>query len=863
MLLVDLASKACRDPTNYAEEVQKQLLVLRSQLELIQSSSSLTSEEEFVDLLNFTARLSGIAQYNAIYSSLIPILITFTESSALLLSPPLRQTLVQTLILFVKRGVLSLTDTNLLSLYCGLLRIHDKPIRQLVYSHLLNACIKLFKAGKTGASQKILSFFNMKMRDGNALLAFKLTQLCCDLYSKHAWENERTMSVILDSLLNSNDKRISLLVLHFLLLENTAAAKDSDEEEDDQGVTKDEKKEALKAKIRHLRAVSSFAGNQTKTHKTLAKAQKSLKNLMDENNEEKELTYAGSRHPYDNIRDPYVFIEKLCHKYLGRNTSFQLKLLTFEVTSKIIAHHSLEIQNYYRYYMKYLKPQQKDVIKILEYLVSSVHPAIFDEEVFAVMKVIAHEFIHSGSTDYIMTVGLNAIAEMAKRNPNALIANPSACELLNELASYSKEAVVARSYQNSKCKTTSKTRRGVMTAARCLLQFYREQAPDKLEARFQNRDSAQVVRQLKAIERLAQKGQVTEDEGEEDDGDDHGAEEMEELEELEELEDLEELEEFEELEDIEEFEETSSRDKTGTTQLMGNQKAVPKFGVPLSNKKIDSSDFSRRNIAKLLKETYSDDEGEEVAPSKHQLKKMKLERNKMGHILVNCKKRGLPIPECYFTRINELFGPIDEYGNPKEQDSEEEEDEGQNIDGDAIEPESGEPGKCIRIIRGKRGKKRAILVDAESADRSEADSSAGENDSNVPLQSRRLLTDEELARISEYVTPARMNEVDLESFLPRKKLTRAEKTVLAHSGRSANDHKGSRWAESIARKLESNKSLSNIQKQKTTKNMLMLLHSQRVRNKRARSGAEKDRIARSHTRNQKLGISKKATARRN
>lgn len=87
MLLVDLASKACRDPTNYAEEVQKQLLVLRSQLELIQSSSSLTSEEEFVDLLNFTARLSGIAQYNAIYSSLIPILITFTESSALLLSP--------------------------------------------------------------------------------------------------------------------------------------------------------------------------------------------------------------------------------------------------------------------------------------------------------------------------------------------------------------------------------------------------------------------------------------------------------------------------------------------------------------------------------------------------------------------------------------------------------------------------------------------------------------------------------------------------------------------------------------------------------------------------------------------------------
>ncbi|EFO63969.1 Sda1, severe depolymerization of actin [Giardia lamblia P15] len=861
MLLVDLASKACRDPTSYTEEVQKQLLVLRSQLELIQSSSSLTSEEEFVDLLNFTARLSGIAQYNALYSSLIPILITFTESSALLLSPPLRQTLVQTLILFVKRGVLSLTDTNLLSLYCGLLRIHDKPIRQLVYNHLLNACIKLFKAGKTGASQKILSFFNMKMRDGNALLAFKLTQLCCDLYSKHAWENERTMSVIIDSLLSSNDKRISLLVLHFLLLENTAAAKDSDEEEDDQGVTKNEKKETLKAKIRHLRAISNFAGNQTKTHKTLAKAQKSLKNLMEENNEEKELTYAGSRHPYDNIRDPYVFIEKLCHKYLGRNTSFQLKLLTFEVTSKIIAHHSLEIQNYYRYYMKYIKPQQKDVIKILEYLVSSVHPAIFDEEVFAVMKVIAHEFIHSGSTDYIMTVGLNAIAEMAKRNPNALIASPSACELLNELASYSKEAVVARSYQNSKCKTTSKTRRGVMTAARCLLQFYREQAPDKLEARFQNKDSAQVVRQLKAIERLAQKGQIGEDRGEAD-GDDHDAEEVEELEELEDLEELEEIEEIEEPEDAEEFEETSAEDKSeDVAQLARNQKAVSRFDVPLSNKKIDSSDFSRRNIAKLLKETYSDDEGEDAAPSKHQLKKMKLERNKMGHILVNCKKRNIPIPECYFMRINELFGPIDEYGNPKEQNSEK--DEEQNSNSDADEPGSGEPGKCIRIIRGKRGKKRAILVDAESENRSEADSSVGEHDSNVPLQSRRLLTDEELARISEYVMPAHMNEVDLESFLPRKKLTRAEKTILAHSGRSAKDHKGSRWAESISRKLEFNKSLSNIQKQKTTKNMLMVLHSQRIRNKRARSGAEKDRIARTHTRNQKLGISKKATARRN
>ena len=277
----------------------------------------------------------------------------------------------------------------------------------------------------------------------------------------------------------------------------------------------------------------------------------------------------------------------------------------------------------------------------------------------------------------------------------------------------------------------------------------------------------------------------------------------------------------------------------------------------MSNKKIDSSDFSKRNIAKLLKETYSDDEEEEAALSKHQLKKMKLERSKLGHILVNCKKRGLPIPECYFSRINELFGPIDEYGNPKEQDSEISEEESKNGTADATETR-----KRVKLIRGKRGKMRTILVDADSEDQSEADSDAEEKD-NIPLQSRRLLTDEELARISEYVMPAHMNEVDLESFLPKKKLTRAEKTVLAHSGRSAKDHKGSRWAESIARKLESNKSLSNIQKQKTTKNMLMVLHSQRIRNKRARSGAEKDRIARSHTRNQKLGISKKATARRN
>lgn len=863
MLLVDLASKACRDPTSYIDEVQKQLMVLRNQLELIQSSSSLTSEEEFVDLLNFTARLSGIAQYNNMYSSLIPVLITFTESSALLLPPALRQTLVQTLILFVKRGVLSLTDTNLLSLYCGLLRIHDKAIRQLVYNHMLETCIKLFKTGKTGASQKILSFFNMKIRDSNALLTFKLTQLCCELYSKHAWENERTMSVILDSLLASNDKRVSLLVLHFLLLENIAAANDSDQEEDDQGVTKDEKKSELKAKIRHLRAISNFAGNQTKTHKTLARAQKSLRNLMDENNEDKDLVYAGSRHPYDNIRDPYVLVEKLCHKYLGRNTSFQLKLLAFEVTSKIIAHHSLEVQNYYRYYVRYLKPQQKDVIKILEYLVSSVHPAIFDEEIFSIMKVIANEFIHAGSTDYIMIIGLNTIAEMAKRNPNALIASPAACELLNELASYSKEAVVARSYQNSKCKTTSKTRRGVMTAARSLLQFYREQAPDKLEARFQNRDSAQVVRQLKAIERLAQKEQMNEEDTNTNDSDSDSDSDGDSAEEFED--DGEELDDEAE-EDTGEFN-TDNKDAhiAQVPQFNDKGKVIPGFGIPLSNKKIDSTDFSRRNIAKLLKETYSDDEEEDVTPSKHQIKKMKLERNRLGHILANCRKRGIPIPECYFAKINELFGPIDEYGNPRELNSEED-DDSEYSDGRSDSDNTDradEPGKYIRIVKGKRGRVRKILVDADSGDESEADSDVDERDSHVPLQSRRLLTDEELARISEYVLPAHMNEVDLESFLPKKKLTRAEKTVLAHSGRSAKDHKGSRWAESIARKLEANKSLSNVQKQKTTKNMLMVLHSQRIRNKRARSGAEKDRIARTHTRNQKLGVSKKATARRN
>ncbi|TNJ27928.1 Sda1, severe depolymerization of actin [Giardia muris] len=766
MELPTLASHARWDPAGHLVEVEAQVDALRNQLDLIKAGASVTNNDLFLNLLHFSGRACGIPAYKKLFAPLAADLFAFSEQYLLSLEPDIRLALIRVTILFSKAGLVVTTDPAALRLYTGLLRLQDKSIRTLALSHLSAALEQ--DGGRSERST--LAFLAGTIRTASPVLTLKIIQLVCELYRKGVWEDELAMAFLIDALYWTKDKRISIYIFTFLIGEQGSAEADTDDEElevDGKKKTRAEMRAEIQQELKHLMSVSNFAGNQIRNRKNICALKKRLRNLS-EDGSARAPPRIGAVHPFDNVRDPYTFVERTISKYLQKSVSFRLRLLCMDCLSRFIGHHSLEVSQFFHGLLRYLQPNQPEVTKVLEYLVMATHASSSPDDLLVVVQAIAHEFIHSGSNDYLMTVGLNTITELCRRCPTCLTSTEKGRELLVELIGYTKESGISTSYTNQRGRTTSTSRKGVSAAARGLLNLYREVAPEVIPRQFHNRDSAILMQQLKRIDTLG-------DEPEED--------------------------------------ESSAASNTLLRLVPSNQAdKLSAHGL--------LKDFSRANLAKILNEDTLEDSDGPV--SKHQLKRAPLERKKYGKLLKICRQKGLRIPEDKLERMCELFGPMDEYGN---------------------------------LVS-------ALSFDEESEEYSEHDEELEEEreeeeESAIPLQSRRLLTDEELVTVASHIAPANMNEFDLESFVAKPKLTREERIARVMATRSALAHKESHWSDSISRKLASYQSLTNVQKQKVTKNALMLLYSQKVRNKRGRSQREKEYVARMHARNRRRGIAKK------
>ncbi len=118
-----------------------------------------------------------------------------------------------------------------------------------------------------------------------------------------------------------------------------------------------------------------------------------------------------------------------------------------QLLARVTASHRLTILGFYTYVLKYLTHHQLRAPAILAVLaVCALIPAI---------RKLAHEFDHSGVGPEVVAAGLNAIREICRRQPWAM-----EDDLLGDLIAYRKSRD-----------------KGVMVAARGLLQLYREVNP--------------------------------------------------------------------------------------------------------------------------------------------------------------------------------------------------------------------------------------------------------------------------------------------------------------------------------------------------------------------------------------------------
>jgi protein SDA1 len=163
------------------------------------------------------------------------------------------------------------------------------------------------------------------------------------------------------------------------------------------------------------------------------------------------------------LHDPQTFGEKLyglLQKYDAR-FSLDHKILIMQLLARVTALHQLSILGFYTYVLKYLTHHQLRAPAILAVLAQSAHALTPPDALTPAIRKLAHEFVHPGVGPEVVAAGLNAIREICRRQPWAM-----EDDMLGDLVAYRKSRD-----------------KGVMVAARGLLQLYREVNPGILKRR--------------------------------------------------------------------------------------------------------------------------------------------------------------------------------------------------------------------------------------------------------------------------------------------------------------------------------------------------------------------------------------------
>jgi len=175
------------------------------------------------------------------------------------------------------------------------------------------------------------------------------------------------------------------------------------------------------------------------------------------------------------INDPQGFAEKLFQKHLQNSKNkftLENRLLVLQLVTRLVGLHKLTVLPLYSWFVRYLTPKQLNVTTFLACLAQATHNLVPPDVIEPLVVKIANEFVSEASAAEVAAAGLNAIREVAMRQPLCMSET-----LLQDLVLY----------QKSKDK-------GVMMAAKGLQSLYREVYPEMLQKKFRGKEATMGLR---------------------------------------------------------------------------------------------------------------------------------------------------------------------------------------------------------------------------------------------------------------------------------------------------------------------------------------------------------------------------------
>ena len=472
------------------------------------NTAEVSSRHDPTKLCALMSLMAHVAHcYPAQLGSLSAELTSLLEARGDAMLPRLRMTVVQSLILLRRRGLI--TPVALLPVLLRTLRLEDRALRDMVEGHIVADIggsqqshkdertrralqVILFEAVascKTAAAAansakgnaNTASFVSGKVVDGDdggdEVLARRSLQILRELYRKRIWTDERTVNAIATALLSGVPKLVAIAARFFLGIEERMAA-DAHVVDEDQLAAIEEMNQMhnhskkTKKRMRHLaKAVKARAQKQNAMEfdakEASGQSQSATASLAAVQAEARALFPAMLV-----IRDPQSLAESLFGALRGRhsNEPFEFKLLLLNLVSRLVGLHKLVLLPFYGYMQRYLGQHQRSLPQVLAYVVQACHDDVPPEEIQPLIRAVAGALLVERCSEDEVALAINTIGAIATRAPLTLEGD-SMQPIIDDIV------LRARAKEKS-----------VFVAARAVLNMLRETNPSLLHRRARGRE---------------------------------------------------------------------------------------------------------------------------------------------------------------------------------------------------------------------------------------------------------------------------------------------------------------------------------------------------------------------------------------
>jgi protein SDA1 len=444
--LAQLQNLCKRDPEGYREDYDAQVRRLASECGILALSPSSDPSPRLVELIQFAAAVASSSykgdEAYRIATMLINLLLGSTEqerlgqadrgidmslpSAALSLHRDVRKACVSALILMRNKGAIE--PLRLLELFFRIMAVvPDKGLRAQLYHHIVHDVKNINKKGKRDekVNRSIQTFLHRvvdaaSQTEETEIAQKRATDMVCELYRRSVWTDERAVAILASAAVSLNTTVMCRALRFFLNIEEKMAEDKKREEEDEwAGINTINRHQHSRKTKNRMRQVERQIKNRRK-----AQAKKENPDWL-ELEERGGVEAAKKLYPaIELLRDPQGIAETLLRRIRGANTTYkyEVKLLMINFITRLVGNHELLVLPLYPFMQRYMGGHQRDVTAVLAYSVQACHQFVPPEEVFGMLKTIAHNFITERCSGEQMAVGINAARAICTRVPSVLTA---------------------------------------------------------------------------------------------------------------------------------------------------------------------------------------------------------------------------------------------------------------------------------------------------------------------------------------------------------------------------------------------------------------------------------------------------------